>query len=292
MNNIMIMVTFVNITIFIIQFSVLIASVLVFYYIPGQLEAGLLLSIVGLSGSIVFSFFSALSSGISFKSSKVLLEKFKVEQEPILAKFSSEIQTIKITKLTFNNNEKPVFSNANFAFEKNKKYLIKGSSGSGKSLLIKFILGINENQDSNIFINNINTKDISKDDYIKQISYLTNKAFLFNDNVINNIILDKELDQNRLQSLCNVLEINDALLKTENTEKLSSGEKQKIALAREIYKGNKILIADEAFSNLDKSVKIKLSDFLTKQNDLTLFVIAHHLDDEIERGFDEIIELS
>ncbi|PAF55510.1 ATP-binding cassette domain-containing protein [Mycoplasmopsis agassizii] len=291
-NNLMVMIAILNITIFIIQFSTLVASVLVFYYIPGQLEAGFLISIIGLSGTLIASFSILIRSGISYRSSRILLKKFEIESELISSEFHEEIQNINVTNLTFNNNEKPVFSKNNFAFEKNKKYLIKGASGSGKSLLIKFILGINENEESNIFINNKNIKNISKDDYIRKISYLTNKAFLFNDNILNNIILEKELDQNKLKNLCNILEISDDLLNTKNMEKLSSGEKQKVAFARELYKNNKILIADEAFSNLDKKVKIKLNDFLTNQKELTLFVIAHHLDDEIERGFDEIIELS
>ncbi|PAF55508.1 ATP-binding cassette domain-containing protein [Mycoplasmopsis agassizii] len=275
-----------------VQFSTLIASILIFYFIPGQFEVGFLVSILGLSGTLISAFSMTLGSVFSVKAGKALFKVFDIEQEPKLEDLKTKVRNIKVSNLTFNNGERDIFKNDNFVFETKKKYLIKGASGSGKSLLLKFILGMNENEESNILVNDQNLKQLSKNDFLKQLSYLTNDAFLFDDSVINNILVEAKFDKNRLQIICNILEISDTLLKATNTAKLSSGEKQKISLARELYKNKEILVIDEAFSNLDRNVKIKLNDFLTKQKDLTLIVIAHHLEEEIERGFDEIIAIS
>ena len=109
------------------------------------------------------------------------------------------------------------------------------------------------------------------------------------------------LDDNFYKEILNISCLNTDLFKDENdlnlyakeiTEKgnnLSVGQKQRISLARALYKRPQILILDETFNSIDKIKRNKILRYLNKKEDLTLIIVSHHNLEEID--FNKIINI-
>lgn len=128
----------------------------------------------------------------------------------------------------------------------------------------------------------------------QNIALLTNENIIFQDTLENNISLwDNNLNKEKLESLVkkyDILEFSD-LNKEINDSILSEGEKQNIALARLEYQDLNIMCLVEAFDNIYKKDVLKIyKDFLSQKNK-TIFIVSHHIPEEIKHLFDEIIEL-
>lgn len=128
----------------------------------------------------------------------------------------------------------------------------------------------------------------------QNIALLANENIIFQDTLENNISLwDNNLNKEKLESLVkkyDILEFSD-LNKEINDSILSEGEKQNIALARLEYQDLNIMCLDEAFDNIYKKDVLKIyKDFLSQMNK-TIFIVSHHIPEEIKHLFDEIIEL-
>ncbi|WP_051521849.1 ABC transporter ATP-binding protein [Mycoplasma leonicaptivi] len=199
------------------------------------------------------------------------------------------IKRIKIKNLSFKYNEKYILNNFNFCFEAGKKYALKGASGSGKSTLIKILLKQIENYEGNIFVNDLNLKEINTQDLINSLTFLDNSENLFNDTVYNNITLwDMTSDENIKDILqkSDLLDIKPELLINEENS-LSTGQKQKINIARHFYRNKNILITDEAFSNIDIKSAEKI---LQNINPDVMFInVSHNITNS--DYYDQILEI-
>ena len=195
---------------------------------------------------------------------------------PLLSK-----KSIKLKNLSFKyENSEITLNQINSEFNKGQIIGIVGKNGTGKSTLINIIMGlikINPNMiyidDKNISLQNIN--------WFNKISYVSNQSFLLDTNIENNIAFEIEgtrIDQKRLKESIELLGYNEFLkefpegLKTnigQNGAKISSGQKQKICLARAFYFNSEILIFDEATNSIDevseKNFFKKLSDIKKKK---------------------------
>ncbi|UWD34407.1 ABC transporter ATP-binding protein [Mesomycoplasma molare] len=241
---------------------------------------------------------SYISQIKKIKTSKNIIKKieFNIEKENSKLKLNQEIEKIEIKNLSFSYlKEEKVFNNVNLSFEKGKKYLIKGESGSGKSTLLKLILGIEENFKGSILINDTDIKNISDISFKNYITYLNSDNIIFDDSIMNNIVLWQEPENNKLEASlqkANLLEeIKNKLLSNENALKLSEGQKQRLSLARTFYLEKTFLIFDEVFSNLDrKNVETILNNLIEDKN-ITLILINHNLDEIHYKKFDAIIDM-
>ncbi|TDV24419.1 ABC-type multidrug transport system fused ATPase/permease subunit [Mycoplasmopsis mustelae] len=207
----------------------------------------------------------------------------------------SQIENIEIKDLNFNYNNKLIFKNFNFIFEKGKKYAIIGKSGCGKSTLLNILINNINNYQGQILINGNDIKNF-KDTSIKHhLSYLNAENFVFDQNVLANVSLLEKDKQKALNALKFVHMDEDIIQKFDESEfdcfnRLSLGQKQRISLARYIYQNKNILLLDESLSNLNKDLAQKILDNLLK-TDKTVIIVSHHFSDEQLQSFNSVIRL-
>ena len=208
-------------------------------------------------------------------------------------------KSICIENLNFSyTEERKALDNINITFDKNKKYAIVGESGSGKSTLIKLLMRYYNDYEGKISIYNLNIKNIYSSDLYKNISMIQQNIFMFDDSIKENIRLysnhdDKDIldacKRSGLDKLLNKLPNGINSLVGENGNKLSGGEKQRIAIARALINNTQILILDESTSALDNETAYNLENSLLNLENLTLITVTHKLIKNILNRYDEII---
>ena len=181
---------------------------------------------------------------------------------------------------TFDDNE--VLKNVNITLKDNSIYCLMGSSGIGKTTLLRILIGL-ERADSGS-VSGIDTKSIScmfQEDRL--IPYLS---------AIDNVRIVLHGKNNRDEIRNNLLSIlpDDSL--DIPVSSLSGGMKRRVALARALSYPGKLIILDEPFTGLDKDTKLNVIDYILKmRNNRTLLIGTHGSDDANLLGA-EIIKLN
>lgn len=194
-----------------------------------------------------------------------------------------------------------LLKNINLSIPKNSSISIMGPSGCGKSTLQSIIMGLIKPDKGNIYFENKNIFN-NYDNWIKKISYVSQKVFLFNDSVEKNICLnfdEGKIDEERLELAIEIAELKEKISNLDSKlkevvgsdgSKLSGGERQRIALARAIYKKSEILFLDEFTSSLDSTTENKIFDKIKNLlPNTTLIMITHR--SEIAKKTDFIFKL-
>lgn len=182
----------------------------------------------------------------------------------------------------------PVLRNVNLKIPLGKTTAIVGSSGSGKTTLLKLLLRFYPPTKGNIILNNKNLQDYPLSWWRSQTGVVMQEGHIFSDTISRNIIMGQESPENkRLVSAAGVANIEDFVLDLplhfetkvgESGIGLSSGQKQRILIARAIYKSPSFLFFDEATSSLDASNERIIMDNLQNFSEgKTVLVIAHRL---------------
>ncbi|WP_334199178.1 ABC transporter ATP-binding protein [Mycoplasma sp. 1654_15] len=222
--------------------------------------------------------------------------KFQVDNiQESLETLEEKIFSISIEKLNFKLPDRTLFNNLSFNIVAGNKYIIQGSNGSGKSTLARILLGIEKKFEGNIVINNkFDIKHLVATSLNQHINYVYNNANLFDATVLENITLldsEKETNIDKILKDVNFEELDvDKEINT-STENFSTGQIQKIHLARSLYESKEILIIDEGLSNLDNENFDKILLNLLQNKNLTLILITHHLEKKYINLFNEIINL-
>lgn len=208
-------------------------------------------------------------------------------------------ESIKFDKVSFgyekNNN---VLDNVNFCIPKGSKTVIIGSNGSGKSTIIELILRMYDVQQGEILIGEKNIKTLNLKDYRELISIVSQEIYLFNDSILNNICLYRNISEQKLMEAIRDSGLEEFISEKslnyivgENGSMLSGGQKQKIAIARALIQDKPILIFDEATSNVDTSSKVIINNLIKdKLKEKTVIAITHSL--ELLKDIDNIILLN
>ena len=186
-----------------------------------------------------------------------------------------------------------------YTFERNKKYIIVGNSGGGKSTLLGLINGNLEGYKGNITIDGKRFEDIDPKSLNRLISIIHQNIFLFDDTIRNNITLfDNTITDKCLKEIIHIVGLEDLIDKKgidgkvgENGEFLSGGEKQRIAIARALIKKAKILLLDEATAALDLENSFNIENMILKIPDLTLIVVSHKFVKENLNKYDNILAI-
>ena len=182
----------------------------------------------------------------------------------------------------------PVLKNLSLTIPANKTTAIVGVSGSGKTTLMKLLLRFYNPDKGEVFINKFNLNNISQKVWRDHVGVVMQEGYVFNDTIANNIAVGEDyIDQEKLAHAIDVANISDyidGLPLGYNTKigaegsGLSTGQKQRLFIARSVYKNPKFLFFDEATSALDanneKTIMEKLNTFF---KDKTAVVIAHRL---------------
>ena len=270
----------------------------------GEISVGTAIIIIQLSTHIVGPVKTSISlinqiksvSLIADKIDEILYDSCEDIEEISLPKFENSIE---VKNLDFSyTNDRKALNNINLTFEKNKKYAIVGESGCGKSTLIKLLIRYYKDYNGDILIDNKDIHKIFSNDLYKNMSMIQQNVFMFDDSIKENIKLFANYSDEEVLNICNrsglsnlISRLPDGInsLVGENGNKLSGGEKQRIAIARSLINNTKILILDESTSALDNETAYNLESSLLSINDLTLIVVTHKLIKNILLNYDEII---
>ena len=178
--------------------------------------------------------------------------------------------------------------NISFTMAEDKVTALVGKSGSGKTTLLKLLLKFYEPSSGTIEIGSTKLKNISNHSWRNYCGVVMQEGFIFNDTLKNNICLSDSLfDKDRFINaieIANLTQLIDELPMGSNTSignkgiGLSTGEKQRILIARAIYKNPDILFFDEATSALDtENEKIIVNNLDSYYASKTSLIIAHRL---------------
>ena len=205
------------------------------------------------------------------------------EDKKSYTKIFKEINSIKADNISFSYYEgEPIISNLNFEINRGDFIFIHGLSGSGKTTLIKLLLKIMNVKNGRLMLNGINYTEISGEEIRNCIAYLSQKPFIFDGTIFENIKWANETisEEDAVNALNTVglseLSLNELI--GETGRQLSGGEKQRIALARCIVKEAPILIFDEPFSQIDEASEKIISEYILKQKNKIRIIVSHKLE--------------
>lgn len=212
---------------------------------------------------------------------------FEVEEEKIHDKRKLIVNgNIKITNLKYTfNNKYYVLNDINLFIKNNDRVLILGSSGSGKSTILKLLYKYLEADRKTIYINGYDINDYGLSDIRESITYVSQNELLFNDTIRNNIILGREVSEIDYLNICKILHIDDIVKDSiqgydyvleENGINLSGGQRQRIILARSLLKNSNIIMIDEGFNQIDITLEREiLQDIFTYYHNKTFIIVSH-----------------
>lgn len=181
-----------------------------------------------------------------------------------------------------------VLKGVNFKIEPNERVAIVGETGSGKTTIIKLISGLYKYNEGKILIDDKELYDYDLNEVRKKIAVVPQDVFLFSGTILDNMrLFNKNIQEEEVIKVSKFVFADEIISRlpqnyntviTERGSTLSSGERQLIALTRAVLFDSKIIILDEATSNVDVETEFLIQQALTKiSNRVTIISIAHRL---------------
>ncbi|PTS93079.1 ABC transporter ATP-binding protein [Flavobacterium sp. HMWF030] len=266
--------------------------------IDGSITLGMMLAISSIVGSLNGPITQLIEFVRELQDAKISLARLseihekedetqQEENQTTDVPFESDID-IKDLSYRYLGSDILVLDNLTLKIPANKVTAIVGVSGSGKTTLMKLLLKFYEPEKGEVIIGNTQLKNISQRAWRSHIGAVMQEGFIFSDTIANNIAIGVDkIDKERLvyaADVANIKEYISGLPLGYNTKigaegvGMSTGQKQRLLIARAVYKNPEILFFDEATSALDanneKEIMQKLDIFF---KDKTVIVIAHRL---------------
>ncbi len=182
---------------------------------------------------------------------------------------------------------KPILENINFEINKNDFIGIIGETGSGKSTLIKLMMGFIAPSKGKIIVDE-NNLEIIKNNFQSIIGYVPQNFYLIDDTILKNIIfgdyedninidkINKILKEVSLEKFVNNLPSKLNTIVGSNGKQISGGQAQRLAIARALYQEPELIIFDEATNALDEKTELEIIENINKiKKDKTIILITH-----------------
>lgn len=205
-------------------------------------------------------------------------------------KFDHFKTNIELKDVFFNYEDTAILRGINLVIRRNETVAIVGESGSGKSTLMNIISGLLLPGSGKLLIDGENVQDLDVYSYRKRIGYIAQEAPVFNDSVFNNVTFWAEKNTTNIAKFNHAIEkaaIADFVRQLPNQEEeylgnnginISGGQKQRLSIARELYKDVDFLFMDEATSALDGETETAIQANIDKlKGQYTIIMIAHRL---------------
>ncbi len=262
-----------------------------------QLSIGEMMAIMFIVGQLNAPLDQIMGLVYSFQDMKISLERINevYDKEDESAQGGSlqniESSDILLSHVSFKyDRHSPKFAVENISciFEANKVTAIVGHSGSGKTTLVKLILGYYNNIEGEILVSGKNVKFYNVDWLRSCFGVVMQDGFIFTESIARNIAIDdNDIDWDKLYLATEIANIRNyieglplgynTIIGKEGTG-LSQGQKQRILIARAIYKNPMFLILDEATNALDATNELSIVENLAKYyKGKTVIVVAHRL---------------
>lgn len=275
-------------------FLTLLFGIVLIHY--NRLTVGQLLGIAQASNMVIMPIVNYANLRNMIQSSKPVLQKLldnsicSEEKEPII--FDEQIHDIKIKHLSYSYGVRQILDLNNLVIDQGKKYLVIGKSGDGKSTFLDILT--KQKKADGIYVNNKDLKDVQFSTYADKFSYVNQNNDLLPFSFEQNITLGRKMSKYSLKDLVTIFNLESIFDKErDNLDfehlNLSGGEKQRICLARAIYRNKKWLFLDEAFSAIDKTNSDRIHQFILSNPDLTVLSIEHKVTKETVSLYDKVL---
>lgn len=202
-----------------------------------------------------------------------------------LKSFDNDI-TIKDVSFAYNDSD-TVLKDINLKIKKGTKVGICGSSGGGKSTILKLLMGFYDNYSGSIEVDGVDIRDLKIDSLRKRIGIVHQDSTIFNKTIKENIAYGNPnatemeiVEATRMAGLYDFIQSLPEKFDTvvgDRGLKLSGGQKQRISIARIFLKNPEIILLDEATSALDNESECIIQESLKLFGDKTVITVAHRL---------------
>ncbi|WP_126653481.1 peptidase domain-containing ABC transporter [Chryseobacterium aureum] len=277
--------------------------------LSGNLTLGMMLSVQYIIGQLNSPLLQLIDFIKQTQDAKISLERLgeihdKDDEEDKNEQYVTDVpkRDIEIKDMSFRyiGSDVPVFENLSLTIPYQQTTAIVGASGSGKTTLLKLLMKFYDPDQGEIRIGNTNMKNISPRYWRDHCGVVMQEGYVFNDTIANNIAVGEDhIDKQKLRravEIANIKEFIESLPLSYNTKignegvGVSGGQKQRLFIARAVYKSPEYILFDEATSALDanneKVIMENLEQFFKGK---TAVVIAHRL--STVRHADKIIVL-
>jgi len=197
------------------------------------------------------------------------------------------IQQLRLDNVSLKYKDKQALKCISITMKKGESIALVGDSGAGKSSFVNLLVRFYDPNSGQILINNQDYTKFTLHSLHQKIAYVTQRIYIFNDTIANNVAYGKEADRERVITAlrkAHALEFVEALddgidtMLNESGNNLSGGQRQRIALARALYKEPDVLILDEATSALDNKSEVLIQKALEAlKSEMITITIAHRL---------------
>lgn len=215
-----------------------------------------------------------------------------LEEEPMVESNSRgkniEFNDLSVEGISFSYKDEKVLDNFNLELKKGDILGLSGKSGCGKSTVLKLIMRFYDSKFGKILENGIDIKDINTESLRKNHTYITQSTHLFKGTIADNLrIAKQDATDDEILEACKKASVHDFIKDLPNgydTEvevlgsSLSTGEKQRISIARGFLHGGKLMLLDEPTSNIDSlNEGIILKSLWEETKDKAVIIVSHKL---------------
>lgn len=291
--------------------NILISFIAAKLVVNGEITLGMMMSLTYIIGQLNAPISAFIGFARQLQDAKISLERLNEihgredEEQQITEKLSvlPKHKDIRISHLSFSYDGADrdyVLNDVNLTIPEKKVTAIVGASGSGKTTLLKLILGFYSPNQGEIRIGETPVGQINPHLWRAKSGAVMQDGFIFSDTIANNIAVNTEnIDIERLRnavSMANIREFIDSLPLGYNTKigmegnGISQGQRQRLLIARAVYKNPEFLFFDEATNALDASNEKEIMEHLNEfYRGRTVVVVAHRL--STVRNADKIVVL-
>lgn len=199
-----------------------------------------------------------------------------------------EFNDLSVEGISFSYKDEKVFDNFNLKLKKGDILGLSGKSGCGKSTILKLIMRFYDSKFGKILENGIDIKDINTESLRKNHTYITQSTHLFKGTIADNLrIAKQDATEDEIVEACKKASVHDFIKDLPNgydTEvevlgsSLSTGEKQRISIARGFLHDGKLMLLDEPTSNIDSlNEGIILKSLWKETKDKAVIIVSHKL---------------
>ena len=279
--------------------------------VSGEMTLGMMMSLTYIVGQLTAPIEQFIGFARSFQDAKISLERLgeihqKEDEEQTLALKTNRIpeeRMLRVEDVCFSYDGADrdyVLEHVSLAIPEHKVTAVVGASGSGKTTLVKLLLGFYEPNKGTIRVGNVLLKDMNPHVWRAHTGCVMQDGFIFSDTIARNIAVGAEsIDKERLLhavTVANIREFIDSLPLGYNTKigmegnGVSQGQRQRILIARAVYKDPEFIFLDEATNALDANNEKEIMEHLHRfYRGRTVVVVAHRL--STVRDADNIVVL-
>ncbi|MCI9337333.1 MAG: ABC transporter ATP-binding protein [Lachnospiraceae bacterium] len=192
---------------------------------------------------------------------------------------------------TYPGNDRKTLDHVSFTLEPGRQISLVGENGAGKSTIVRLLCGFYEPDEGRILLNGKDIKDYDKEEYLAQISAVFQESTLYSGTLEENICLGREANQTHMREAFRMVGMEEKIRKLPMQEKsnvlkyihddgieFSGGEKQRLCIARAVYKDSGLLLLDEPTAALDALAEKEIYESFSRiSSGRTVLFISHRL---------------